>query len=297
MVIQAQAQNLNISTLHDNAFLVSFKIGLWRGIKADKRVRDAGAQAFGADAEMLNASRHLVAQDSIKKLEARRAFYRSEWARLTAPWLDDGTRIALAAGFIPLKQAVSSFEDEWNGLVADFVRQYPYLRDDARRSLGPTLFNVNDYPDPNTIADRFTFRFLAFPLPQLGDWRTAGLSQTDLDAIKANAEQALRDTIAAAQADAWARLRAPIAHMAESLRNYTGERKGSFQHTLVTNLIAVLDVLPAINLTADPTLDGIAGIARALTQYTADDLRQDETTRADTAALAEKLVAEIDAFI
>lgn len=296
MVIQAQALGQPVARLQDKAMLCRMPIGMWRGIKSDKAVRDAGAAHFGADAESFNASKHLIAQDEIKKLESRRAFYRSEWTRLTAPWFDDGTRIVLGAGFVPLRQKVSEWQDEWNVLVSDFVARYPYLREDQRRKLGPR-FNVNEYPHPNVIAERFYFKFQAFALPDPNvtpDWRADGLSQADLDAIKADAEALFRQQIAESQVDAWRRLREPLAHMAESLANYTGGQKGSFQHTLIGNLADVIAILPAINLTGDPLLEGIAAIAGQLTIYTADELRKDEDARKSSAELARSLVDQID---
>lgn len=299
MVVQASAKAFPIGSLSDRAMLVSMPIGMWTGVKSDRRARDAAASGTGADAASLNASKHLIAEDVIKRIAARRAFYKSEWRRLTAPWFDDGTRICLGSGFVKLKALVSTFQDEWNALIADFIQQYPYLRENARVSLGP-LFDINEYPDPNRIKERFTFGFIAWNLPDPNvtpDWRADGVSQADLDAIRADAETAMRDTLAAAQADAWKRLREPIAHMAESLHNYTGGQKGSFQHTLVGNIVKVLEILPDINLTQDASLDGIAAIARQLCLYDVDTLRKDDAARDDTAALADAITAQIDQFI
>jgi hypothetical protein len=294
--LQAVAANTPITSLRDRAMLCSCQIRLWRGIKSDKRASAVAAQHYGANPEMFNASRHLIAEDVIRRLEARRAHYRAEWARRTLPWLDDGTRIVTGAGIIPLKQAISGFQDEWAALVDEFVAQYPYLREDARRSLG-TAFNINDYPDPNRVRERFSFTFTAFPLPDLSDWRADGVTQAQLDEIRAQTEQSVRATFDAAQAEAWASLREPIAKMAETLLNYTGGRKGSFHPTLVTNLVRALDLLPSLNLKGDPTLDQITAIASQLTIHSADELRRDKIARADTAELASQLIEQIDQFI
>jgi hypothetical protein len=123
-----------------------------------------------------------------------------------------------------------------------------------------------------------------------------------LQEIKDSIEAESKATIEAAMKDVYARLHEVISHAAERLRAYkvTSDDKveGRFRDSLITNIIELLDVVPALNLTDDPKLRQFATtIRKEITAYAPEVLRDDERIRTQVASKAEEILKKMEAYL
>jgi hypothetical protein len=98
--------------------------------------------------------------------------------------------------------------------------------------------------------------------------------------------------------DLWARMHSVVANMQERLAVPLDEKGkagkgGKFHDTLVSNIQDVLDVIPKLNLTNDPTSSRWRRTWQHLVKFPAETLRQSpvvrDETRAKAAAIAKRL--------
>ena len=116
-------------------------------------------------------------------------------------------------------------------------------------------------------------------------------------------KSATREALETAMRDAWQRISDAVARMVERLNAYkpgaNGSRaEGIFRDSLVENIRELCAVLPSFNLTNDPQLAAVTDrMERELCAHGADDLRDSEVLRQDTAKAAESILADVAAYL
>jgi hypothetical protein len=70
-----------------------------------------------------------------------------------------------------------------------------------------------------------------------------------------------------------------------------------FRDSVVTNLVRLVDVLPKLNVTADPELERLAAEVRASLLIDPQELRKSESTRTETAAVAAAIATRMAAYM
>jgi hypothetical protein len=85
--------------------------------------------------------------------------------------------------------------------------------------------------------------------------------------------------------------------MSERLRAYNGTKEGSFRDSLVDNVRDLVDLLPRLNVTADPVLDNTAQKMRdMLCAYDAQLLREDTNLRHTVAKSADEILSAMAGY-
>lgn len=91
-----------------------------------------------------------------------------------------------------------------------------------------------------------------------------------------------------------------VSHMAERLAAYKETGQGiehPFRDTVVTNLVKLVDVMPKLNVTADPELERLTTQVRASLLVDPEELRRSEAVRTDTATKAAKIAEQMSAYM
>jgi hypothetical protein len=296
---EAIADPARTARLNERAMLVTLSISWWTARKADKKVTNEVAEKYQADATMGSYSKHLVAQDALKAVNSVVTAAYNEHLFLTLPWTDGGARILGSAAYFAYAQKMREHQAKFEAVVRDFVANYEGYVEAAKVRLNG-LFDAADYPRPQDISKRFKFVMSVDPVPAAPDFRVdLGESETALvrQQITAHVESKLND----AMKDIWTRLRDVVSKMAERLRAYKVTPDGvtgAFRDSLVANIVELIDVVPALNIANDPTVDEfVAAIRAQLVANPAQVLRDDEKIRTETAAAAEAILAKMEAFI
>lgn len=288
--------------LSERAMLARLSITQWTAKKHDKRVSDDTNRAHGASSEAGQYTKNLVAKDALAALSRIAEAARGAHSMLTLPWLDDGQRILPAAGYIVYVNRMREHRELFDQAAREFISSYPSFVEQAKRDLNG-LFSIEDYPDPTVIADRFGFKTRILPVPNAQDFRVQ-IGDDSAAILRADVEQAGREALEGAMRDAWERISDVVGRMVERLNAYKpakekGEKtEGKFHNSLTENIKDLVAILPMLNLTNSPEMAAIIQrMEMDLLEYSAQDLRDDETARKSTAQAAQAILSEVASFL
>lgn len=281
--------------LSSRAMLVSLTIRQWSGVQEDKNVAAEIARLHGAAEDTGKFAKFLVPRSALEPLNKLAGEVYTEHRRRTLPWLDGGTRILSSIGYFEYTEFLRRKSDEWDELADKFAADYPGYVQSAQSTLG-SLFDLLNYPAPSKIRAKFSIERRTSPLPDVADFRCDLGPATE--AIREEMAQSATVILDQAMTDVRTRIQTVVGHMATKLGGYTGERAGAFRDSLVENVRELVDILPSLNITADPMIDQLAErMRRELCAYDADTLRKDDTAREHVADEADAILAQMSAFI
>lgn len=279
----------SVPSISSSAMLVELNISTWTGRKLDKQVSAEIDTQKQTTTRAGNYNKKLFADeptfDAISKFagNARTFHYHA-----TMPWSDSGLRLLTTAMYFDYHKTISQMEQDFDGLVDEFLNDYQNMVLRAQHKLG-AMFNVHDYPDPDSLRDKFRFSVKFSPVPDVGDWRVdigndaqQVLKESYANAYTANLEQAYKDV--------WDRTHEALVNMSNKL---SGNQKQIFRDTLVTNVKEMIDLLDKFNITGDTKMkQAKVKIESALLGVTPDALREDDEFRLDTKSKVDELLKE-----
>jgi hypothetical protein len=287
--------------MHNRAILVSLRISSWSAKKFDKQVSADAAAAHGASPEAGRYNKSLLPSTVSCAVSSKKSRSKTEQANSyktlmtfiaavrvwhyeqTLAWSDDGWRMLPIKNYQAYTDGIRTRQHEFNSLLSDFTRDYPALREDARRVLNG-MFNESEYP--SDVRSRFGFGLEFAPVPTGSDFRVA-LSDVEIQAISANTESRVAGAFEAAHKDAVKRLYEALEKMQTRLAN----PEGIFRDTLVQNARDLCDILTRLNVTDDSKLDGFRRQTELLAASTeAQTLRDAPDVRIDTANRAQSIL-------
>ena len=157
--------------IQNSSMLVDLNISVWTGRKQDKRVSDEIDAAKSTKTRAGNYHKKLLAGtqklDDLQKLVTG---IRSWHYIQTLPWSDGGSRLLPMKNFFDYKATLADFEIQFTDAVDAFLADYPTLVSAAAFQLGD-LFDSSEYPDVERLRDKFKFRYVFLPVPEVGDFR------------------------------------------------------------------------------------------------------------------------------
>jgi predicted DNA-binding protein YlxM (UPF0122 family) len=191
--------------------------------------------------------------------------------------------------FFDYQKEITAMEMEFNNLVTQFINQYDKLVLQAQMKLG-ALFNPDDYPHVDTIADKFKFSVKFAPVPEVGDWRV-NVGQEAEAILKESYANYYQNNLTQAYADVWERTHEALTRMSEKL---SGDKKQIFRDTLVSNVMEMVDLLDKFNVTDDPKMRTAKHkLESVMLGITPDALREDDHLRLDTKNKVDSLLKEL----
>lgn len=236
-------------SISEKAMLVRLSISVWSARKHDKNVSIEVAAKHGTDASVGRYNKVIIARPEIKKIENHAMGIRCWNTIKTLPWSDEGFRILSAAMYYEyLEQFIEKKEMFWK-LVDDFCKIYPELIEKAKVDL-KGMFNLHDYPLPETVKNKFWLDTYFCPLPESKDFRVQ-LSKNETNRIRHDIETRRDDAIKEAMKDPWNRLYTVVKHMVDKL----SDEDSRLRDSIVENIIKMIDILPKLNIVDDPNLD------------------------------------------
>ncbi|MBT9158267.1 MAG: hypothetical protein DDT36_01272 [Firmicutes bacterium] len=280
---------MSISTA---SILVELNISVWTASKLDRGATQDVTNGAKAVASAAKVHKNLMAGTGKRKEIADYAASCRLWhMKHTLPWSDKGARLLPTSLLLEYRAQMSKMEDRFNAMVRDFIAEYPVLVGQAQSNLGD-LFDVDDYPPAQDVANKFGFRFVYSPLPDAGDFRI-DLPSQELQEIKDQYEAAQNDRVNEAMRSAWEQLHTMLSGIAEKLTD-TDEGK-RYHETLVTNAQTLCGLLSHLNVTGDPALETArAKLERAMAGVDITDIRESADVRQAVKADVESILKSFD---
>ena len=281
------------ATVSARAMLVQLNISTWSARKFDKGATAKVNNDHQASSKAGRYNKHLLAgakehEALITACENARAMHYVQ----TLPWSDIGSRLLPTANFLVYSEKMRKAFALCDERLADFVAAYPALVEAAEQqhtALGK-LFNRADYPRASDIKRRFSWKLNFDQVPN-GDFRV-DLPADQLEAISADVRSRTVDATKDAMQGAWARLRDAVERIHKA-----SSPDGVVRSTLIDNARNVCDILSRLNVAGDEQLEAMrVRVEKELAQLDLDDLRKDNTVRADTAKKARNIMDAMSAF-
>ena len=280
---------VSIPSISSSAMLVELNISTWTGRKLDKIVSAEIDARKQTTTRAGNYNKKLFADeptfDAISKFagNARTFHYHA-----TMPWSDSGLRLLTTAMYFEYHKMISQMEMDFSGLVDEFINDYQNMVLRAEHKLGD-MFDVLDYPDPDSLRDKFRFSVKFSPVPDVGDWRV-DIGNDARETLQMSYQQAYTANLEQAYKDVWDRTHDALTNMSAKL---AGNNKQIFRDTLVTNVKEMIDLLDKFNITGDAKMrQAKVKIQSALSGVTPDALREDDEFRLDTKQKVDDLLKE-----
>jgi len=267
------------------AMLVEFTAPMWTARKLDKGATDEvvhNKRAAAKDAARVN--KHLLAgRNELEVIQQHVNAARTYVYENTLPWSDAGIRLLPTKNFMTFNQRMTQFEQEFVDMVNVFVQVYPSLITAQAMALGD-MFNRSEYPAPQEVASKFSFRVNYMPVPNAGDFRVDVGNEAQAELQKKLSSLA-DERVAAAMADAKARLKGHLDRMLKQLRveEVNGkQKKGRIHASLIEGGLELCEALKALNITNDITIEAArVELEKLLRSVDTEDLRKQVDARTE----------------
>jgi hypothetical protein len=236
------------------ALLVEFASSVWTARKLDKTATDEvvyNKRAASKDAARVN--KHLLAgRNELELVQQHVTAARNYVYENTLPWSDSGIRLLPTAKFTEFNDRMGKFEEDFVDIVNTFITIYPSLITAQAMALGD-MFDRSEFPTPESIAHKFSFRVNYMPVPKAGDFRVdiGNDAQTELQTRLAKLAD---ERVEAAMAEARDRLKTHLDRMMERLKveEVNGKVIRSRIHgSLVEGGLELCDALKSLNIIND----------------------------------------------
>lgn len=280
-------------SISSSAMLVDLSISTWTARKLDKNVtnevntsKKASQQASRVNKNLLPGVQQL---DEITKLAAAARNY---MASRTLPWSDYGPRLITTDKFFDFKQAMDEYEQTYNDKVQEFLNVYPTLISMQAFKLGE-MFDRDEYPDVNEIADKFRFNIAYLPVPETGDFRV-DIGHEALEEVRAQYEREYEQRLENAMNEVRDRILDSLRHLSERLTDNDDGTRKKFRNNVLDSFAETIASVRALNLTKDQAIDAMANEAeKAIRGVDVDSLKESKDMRDDVRARVESV---LDAF-
>jgi hypothetical protein len=285
------------SSLSSRAMLCSLSISMWSARKHDPGASEEIAQRHGAQADAGRYHKILLPKEALAEIHKIVNEARQEHYFMTLPWDDNGYRVLPAAAYMDHTEKMRALSNRFTPAVEALVQQFGKLVEEAKVRLGG-LFR-GDYPASDELRSTFSFETKVMPLPDAADFRVT-LGDEEKERIKRQITAAVEASLQVASRELWERLYEAVSHLAERLQAYKVTEEGvknPFRDSVVTNLVKLVDVLPKLNVTADPELERLAAEVRASLLVDPQELRKSESVRNETAKRAAAIAQVMGAYM
>lgn len=285
---------MSMSDLFAKGCLVQLETSAWTARRkiSSKALLDNGSHD-DVDPSFVAASKRLIDGKALSAIEAIRSEARAWLYSQSLPFPLDGAVFVPASEIERIDAKLATFEARYKEAVADFVKDYPALREASRVQLG-SLYSISDYPQ--NVASRFAFSWRFLTLAPASD---AQLLNPALVAKEREKFQALMAEAAqSAVTELRVRFAACVDHVVERLSGEDDGKPKIFRDSLIGNLRDFLDGFKALNVCDDRDLADLVTRARdTLDGIEVNDLRKNESLRSTIASRMADVQGVLDGMI
>jgi len=281
------------TSIASSAMLVDLSISTWTARKLDRGVTDEVNLSKKASQQASRVNKNLLpGVEQLDDIVKHASMIRNWVAARTLPWSDYGPRLITTDKFFEFKQELDEHERVFQDKVDSFLNVYPTLISMQAFKLGE-MFDREEYPDVNEIADKFRFNVAYLPIPETGDFRV-DIGHEAMEELRTQYEREFEQRLNNAMTDVRDRLLESLHHLAERVTDTDDGKRKRFRNNMLDNFAETLASVRALNLTKDQAIEAMADEAeKAIQGVDVTDLKENEDVRKDVRARVESV---LDAF-
>lgn len=278
-----------INTANQNAVLVSNKIRFAEMKIKDKTVTAQVAGTYQANPDSVAMTKRLLDGSTLKPLRTIRSKVQKFIKEKTLPWDDNGGRLLPAKVLTEYQVFIGQATEEMNQAVKELCDQYAEKIDEAKQRLGQ-MFNAEDYPTTDELAEKYGIETGFEPLPNVKDFRLDGLNGTN-DKLKAEIEKTVTQKIGQAHQEIFKRLLETVRHLFDKCQ----ESEPIFRDSSVRAIFTEINSAREMNFIGDEKLENLCDKLNELLSPAVvnPDALRDETTKSAGVKCLENAVDEI----
>lgn len=275
-------------SVKEKAMLVNLSTSHWTAKKFDAKVTKEIDETHGSE----NSGRFnktLIISDLLSDISSCIGKARTYHYKVTMAWDDAGPRLLPVTNYFDYTKKMEEFQIEHKELVRKFLKEYPSLKENAKHRLN-TLFNEVDYPDEQSLANKFNLSYKITLIADEDDLRIS-LSEDEIKEIKKNIQSSLTDRINNAKNSIVERAETVINALHDKLQDNTA----TFRDSLIGNVVSLAELMPSMNFDNDEQFDWLE---KKLMKFDIDPvkLRKNMELRQKTSKKAKKLLKKIKAI-
>ena len=157
-----------------------------------------------------------------------------------------------------------------------------------------SVYNASLYPSEEEMLERYCFEFHAGQIPDPSRDVRVGASADQVERFRNELSAQQNNSAKEAHLTLIKRVEEQLLRVVDRMENYDGKKKGSFNDTLIPNLLQIANVLGEVNIYDDPAVTTIADqIAEKFNGISSSDLRGDEDMRLVAKDKASKIIGSL----
>jgi hypothetical protein len=283
---------MEIATIATSAVLIDLNISMWYGRKLDKGtseevVRDKQAGSKKA----VSVVKHLMVDDEdLERIKSYGQAARMYFYHNTLPWSDGGTRLLPTKLIFEVTSELEARQLQFESYVNHLINNYT-VKVSAQAFKQGQLFNRDEYPNADEIRRKFSFKYILYPVPTVGDFRV-DVQKDTASFLKEQYKKGAEDRVATMLRDPWERAYEKLTHIRERMEvmlSYEpgvdalgippdGRKAPKLFQSVIDSAAELGNLLDKLNITNDPQLsDCAARIRRAMSNLDVKVLRSDRT--------------------
>lgn len=274
----AAAQRLRATTA---AVRLSFTwFGTRKTLSSDQKAQ--AAAAFGADDEVLSASKRLidVKHPAFKAVSAVKSQATGYWKSISLPFPEPGIRLIRQTQVEAFDQQLQEFREDLDEAVAKLNRHFGELRQAAARRLG-SLYDAADYPASLDGLFQIDWTYPSVEPPPYLQRLAPELYQQECQRAQARFDEAVQ----LAEAAFTEELHRLVAHLTERLSGQADGKRMIFRDSAVGNLTEFFERFRSLNIRSNDQLDELVGQCRQIVVgVEPQTLRDNQVLRTSVAA-------------
>lgn len=296
-----QTKSEKISSIASSCMLVHFTVSKYRATKSDKESALELAQQKQADVSMVSVTKKLLESGHMVEIDKPERTLKKWLKTHSLPWHQDAVFLLPNSFHMDFVKEFNEAKSIWEPAVNEFVAKFPSLVKEAKAK-GNYFLKDEYYPSQRELKSKFSFEYYLGVVPE-GQTLAAvdDLSETERKKIQKDMDTKTSIVAKNAVDDLLIRFIKPISHMSQKLKEYKQdpnfEGATKFHESLVSNIEEILDVVPILNVTKNREIEKIAyQIAKNLTHYDTDTLRNDDQVRQQVQKSADEILQKISDY-
>lgn len=278
----AYAATASAPSISSSAMLVELNISVWTGKKKDKRASAEVTRDNHAASGVASVNKKLLGDcaelDAVQKFAGN---VRTLHYSATMPWSDSGLRLLPTAQYFKYQNQMTMLRAEFDRLVERFLAAYDWEISQAQVKLGG-LFDVREYPNTDTLRDKFRFKMNYIPLPEAGDWRV-DMEREAQDALREQYQAAFNEQLTGAMNDLWRRLYDTLNTLSRQLDVGEDGKNNRVYQSVFDRALEIIDMMETCNITNDQNMQLMQKrLKLAFRGLTVEAVKDDDYLRAET---------------
>lgn len=277
--------------LSNHAVLVSFNVTRPKLSKVDKELTREQKENHGVVGDRtLKTTKELYGEE-LKQIEAAIWQARKDHYAMSLGWVADGAQLLPSKMYMRYTQRMREHKQHVETLVRDLDFQEMLTRRAVKLN---GTFRRDEYPSEDEFKRGYGFTISITPVPETSTFNQIS-DMIDADMLIAEHEARMVDATQNAMKDLWQKLFDAVQHVAITLKNgYCGR----VHESLIGNVVAVVDILPLLNISDDPALKHMAQQVReSLCCINSDSLKKDESRQKETARKAQEILDAMSGYM